>query len=178
MTVADYMSLPDDGCRYELIHGELVMSPSALHPHGRVLMYIAFRLDEFVTRRGLGVVGIETDVVFGEHEVRRPDVHYISARRQSIIRGHIYGPPDLVVEVTSPENWQADLHDKRDDYERFGVREYWVIDIADGRRRAGLWYLRAGLYHGGFVEGAVLRSRILKGFSLKLGEVWKRAAER
>ncbi len=71
MTAAEYMALPDDGCRYELIHAARVMSPSALHAHGRVCMYVAAQLDEFVIRRGLGVVRMETDVVLGGRDVRR-----------------------------------------------------------------------------------------------------------
>ena len=123
------------------------------------------------------MVGIDTDVVFAEHEVRRPDLNFIAARRQSIIRGHVYGPPDLAVEVTSPGNWQDDLHDERDDYEKFGVREYWIFDIADGRRRAFQYYLKGRLYRGGLVEDAAIRSKVLKGFSLTLAPVWQRAEE-
>jgi Uma2 family endonuclease len=177
ITVAEYMAMPDDGHKYELVHGELVMSPSYFFAHGRVAGYIFAKLDAFVSRRRLGVVGIDTDVVFAEHEVRRPDINFISARRRAIIRGHVYGPPDLAVEVTSPSNWQDDLHDKRDDYERFGVREYWVIDISDGRNRAFQFVLRGRLYHGGLVEGPGIRSHVLKGFALRLTPVWERAAE-
>lgn len=177
MTAAQYMSLPDDGCKYELISGELVLSPSYSHPHGRVAGCLFALLDEFVRRKRLGVVGLDTDVVFGRTEVRRPDLHFVSARRRSIIREHVHGAPDLVVEITSPSNWQEDIYTKRDDYERFGVREYWVLDIADGRHRAYQWHLRAGLFHGGIVETPELRSRLLKGFSLKLATVWNRAGE-
>ncbi|MFO0973572.1 MAG: Uma2 family endonuclease [Phycisphaerae bacterium] len=177
LSVDEYLRLPDDGSRYELIRGQLVLSPSYFHPHGRVSLFVGAQLDGFVRQRKLGVVGIETDVVFAEGEVRRPDIHFVSRRRRSIIRSHVYGAPDLVVEITSPGNWQEDIHTKRDDYERFGVREYWVLDIADGRQRAYAWWRRAGLFHGGEVREPAIRSRVLKGFSLKLAAVWDRAAE-
>jgi Uma2 family endonuclease len=175
MTAEEYLALPDDGNRYELWHGDLVMSPSADHAHGRVTGHVFRRLDEFVEARSAGVVGLETDMVMSRTLVLRPDVHFVSFKRASIIRGLLHGPPDLVVEVTSPGNWQQDVYDKRDEYEAFGIREYWVLDIADGRNRAFAWKLRAGQYQGGLVKGKSIESRVLKGFELFLSEVWKRA---
>lgn len=120
---------------------------------------------------------IETDVIMPRlGTVLRPDICFISMRRTSIIKGHIYGPPDLAIEVTSPSNWQNDVHFKRISYERFGVREYRVFDIAEGRNRAFQWTLNGGRYWGGLIEADRIRSRVLKGFSLKLKDVWKAAS--
>lgn len=176
LTIAQYLAMSDDGRRYELFNGELVMSPSSFFQHGRVAGYIFGLLDSFVSRRSLGLVGMETDVIMSRFTtVLRPDVCFVAQRNLSNIKGHIWGPPDLVVEITSPTNRESDLYDKRDDYERFGVREYWVLDIAENRNQAYQWRLRGGLYHGGLVEKTTLKSTVLKGFTLKLNDVWKRA---
>lgn len=176
VTIAQYMRLPDDGRKYEVFDGELVMSPSYNFGHGAAAGYVMSRLLPFVERRSLGVVGQETDVVMEKFiSVVRPDICFITKSRVSIIRGHIYGPPDFVIEFTSPANRDYDLHEKRDLYERFGVREYWVFDIAENRDRAYQWTLKHGLFHGGMVRERKIASQVLKGFSLQLNRVWKAA---
>lgn len=172
MTALEYLKLPDDGCRHELIHGELVMSPSPVYDHGAVVAFLASKLVTHVLSRGLGSVTVETDIVMGKNLVLRPDIAYVSRKRASIIRGHLYGPPDLVIEVTSPGNWQMDVFAKRHDYERFGVKEYWIFDIVDGRHKVYQWCLRGRKFDGGVLKATVLRASVLKGFSLKLGDVW------
>lgn len=166
------MAMPDDGNRYELVHGELLMSPSAFCPHNEVMFYVGGKLQDFVRSRKLGRVAGETDVIMGKDLVLRPDIFFVAKGRESIIRGHLYGPPELVVEITSPGNWQMDTFAKMHEYERFGIREYWALDIVDRRNKAYQWYLRGKRYHGGLVEGRVIKSRVLKGFTLKLEEVW------
>src|SRR5438477_12827841 len=90
LTVADYMAMPDDGKRYELVHGELLMSPSAYHGHGAVTAFVTARLENFVRSRKLGSVSVEIDVVMGDKLILRPDINFVSKARNSIIRGHIY----------------------------------------------------------------------------------------
>lgn len=177
MTTADYMAMADDGRKYELFHGLLVMSASALHAHGHVVIHIGSVIHGFVRPRKLGVVGTDTDIVMPDDTVLRPDIHYISKRNREIIKGHIYGPPELVVEITSPSNWRTDLLQKRDEYERFGIKEYWLIDILEGQQRAFQWTLRAGRYRGGQVVEKKLRSTSLKGLELNLNEVWEVAQD-
>ncbi len=170
------MALPDDGNRYELLHGELVMSPSAFFGHGAVTTYVVGKLGEFVRSKKLGAVTVETDIVLGKHFVLRPDICFVSKRQTDIIRGHIYGAPDLAVEITSPSNWQMDVFAKMHEYERFGIREYWVLDIVDERYKAYQWCLRGKRYQGGLVQGHEIKSRVLKGFKLMLEEVWESAS--
>jgi len=170
------MGLPDDGRKYELFEGELIMSPSYNFGHGAAAGFVMSRIRPFVVRRSLGSVGQETDVVMEKfHTVLRPDICFIAKSRTAIIRGHIYGAPDLVIEFTSPANREYDLHEKRDLYERFGVREYWVFDIAEQRERAYQWILKSGLFHGGMVTERRIKSHVLKGFGLSLEHVWNAA---
>lgn len=177
MSIAQYMQMPDDGNKYELFTGELIMSPSYFYPHGTVTGTIFAKLQRFLKSKPLGVVGLDTDVVMRPlRTVLRPDICYISNERRAIIRGHIHGAPDLAIEITSPSNWQNDVHFKRVQYERFGIREYWVIDIADQRNRAFQWTLRRGRLEGGLLEADAIRSRVLPGFLLRLKPLWKLAA--
>ncbi|MBI5763897.1 MAG: Uma2 family endonuclease [Planctomycetes bacterium] len=175
LTSAEYMALPDDGNRYELIHGELVMSPSSNFGHGSVALYVAGKMSDYARRKKLGRVTIETDVVIAKALVLRPDIAFVSSNQLAIIRGHIYGPPDLAVEITSPSNWQMDVFAKMREYERFGIREYWVLDIVDQRYKAYQWCLRGKRYHGGLVQGREIKSLVLKGFKLNLEDVWASA---
>jgi Uma2 family endonuclease len=169
--------MADDGRRYELWRGELLRSPSARFEHNDVILFVGRQLQDFAKRRRLGRVGIETDVVMGKDLVLRPDICFIAKGHESIIRGHIYGAPDLVVEITSPGNWQMDIFAKMHEYERFGIKEYWALDIVDRRYKAYQWYLRGKSYRGGLVEGRLIKSRVLKGFTLKLEDVWAVANE-
>lgn len=171
------MAMPDDGNRYELIDGELMMSPSSFFTHGRVQLYVAHEIETYVRRRKLGRVSLETDLVLDKDLVLRPDIVFVSKQRESIIRGHIHGAPDLVVEITSPSNWQIDVYGKKHEYEKHGVRECWVLDIVDRRFHGYQWCLRGKQYVGGLVEGHTITSRVLKGFKLDLVEVWNVASE-
>ena len=160
------MTLPDDGNRYELYHGKLERNPRVLAVHGITVAAIGYEVYKHVRSRKAGFAGVGVDVVMPDDTVLRPDVHFIAARNKEFIRGHIYGPPDLVVEVTSPENWRRDLVDKRAEYERFGIREYWVLDLVDYPNRAFRWSLVGGQYRGGEIGGGAKRSEVLEGFKL------------
>lgn len=175
VTVDEYMAMPDDGNRYELIHGELVMSPSGRFDHGAAVIVVAAKVRDFVYKRKLGWVTVETDVIMGKHLVLRPDISFVSNKQASIIKGHMYGPPDLAIEITSPSNRQMDVFAKRHEYERFGIREYWALDIAERRFQAYQWYLHNNEYRGGLLRSDSIKSRVLKGFVLKLDEVWEAA---
>jgi len=112
-------------------------------------------------------------MMVSDDSVLRPDFSFIARVHRRYIRGVIAGPPDLVIEVTSPENWQRDVYDKRDKYEQFGVKEYWVIDIAECRNRAFQWHRKMGLFRGGVVTEPFIQSRVLNGLRLNLRAIWR-----
>jgi len=70
----------------------------------------------------------------------QPDVLFIAKSRQSIIKSHIYGAPDLVMEVVSPDRPRRDYKDKKEQYEAHRVKEYWIVD--PGRKRIEVWSLQ------------------------------------
>jgi len=123
-----YLNLPE---KYpaELLEGEIVMVPSPGRKHQKVSGEIFNRLFERVENGELGEVYYEFDVKFDEENVLRPDIVFVSKERLDIIKDNwIEGAPDMVVEVLSPTSATRDLIVERDVYEKFGVREYWVVD--------------------------------------------------
>jgi Uma2 family endonuclease len=130
LTYEDYCLLPSNGRRYEVVDGELLVTPSPYWRHQDVLSNLHLHLGVFVQKHHLGkVVVAPMDVVFSSHDVVQPDLLYISKARASIItERNVQGAPDLVVEVLSDSTAQIDRTTKLKLYARYGVAEYWVID--------------------------------------------------
>lgn len=132
-TYADLRAFPDDGHRYEVVNGELLVTPSPTTIHQTVLKRILRALLTQVEDPGRGIVfPAPTDVVFHETRAVVPDLLMVATARRSIItpRG-IEGAPDLVVEILSPSTRAADREVKRKLYASEGVAEYWLVDPDD-----------------------------------------------
>lgn len=129
LTYDDLAQLPDDGKRYELLEGELIVSPAPSPRHQRVVLKVA-RFLGLAEDAGWGQVYVAPlDVVFSRFNVTEPDVLFISRERLGIIgEANVRGAPDLVVEVMSPSSRVRDLRTKLQTYARFGVKFYWVCD--------------------------------------------------
>lgn len=166
-TAEKYLARPDDGQRYEVIQGELLMAPAPNVRHQEVSFALARILDDFVRSKGLGKVYISpVDVVLGDDMVE-PDVVFVSNERAGIVgRERINGAPDLVVEVLSLSTSVRDLRAKWDIYARSGVREYWVVN-PEAETVSVMALDEEGNYRI-FVEEAqgetAVRSRVLEGF--------------
>jgi len=129
-TYEAFARLPDDGQRYEVIGGELFVTPAPKPIHAKIATRISRVLEEFVETHALGeVFGHAIDIVFGEGDYLEPDLLFVSRERMSIVtdRG-VEAAPDLVVEVLSPTTAARDRRLKRERYAFFGVREYWLVD--------------------------------------------------
>jgi Uma2 family endonuclease len=129
-TYDDLCAMPDDGNRYELIDGEIVVSAAPSLDHQEVLARLNDRVRPHVHSLRLGqVLFAPVDVVFDIHNAVQPDLIYVSNARLHQLRGNrSEGPPDLVAEVASPSTKRRDLGDKLRLYARFGVLEYWFVD--------------------------------------------------
>lgn len=165
MSADAYLALPDDGFKYELINGVVLMSPSASFPHQRIARRILQQIANHVDARGLGEVVGETDVRFGEGEVYRPDIVFYTTERAAQLGNRLETPPDLIVEILSPATEAMDLHTKRDDYERHGVKEYWAIPL---QGPAWKFTLRNGKFVEERVDGQRIASEVIAGFVLDL----------
>lgn len=123
----DYMALPE-GTPVELIKGELVVSPAPLRPH-QVIVGLLFDLLLDVARATGGQAYVSPiDVVLAEDTVVQPDVIFVDEARLGILGDQVMGPPDLVVEVISPNHARRDRVHKSGLYAAHGVAEYWIVD--------------------------------------------------
>lgn len=124
-TREDLEHLPDDGQRYEIIDGVLVVTPSPLSRHQFVLsgLYDAMRA---ACPDHLRVVFAPLDVVLGDDTVLEPDL--LVARRDQFDRRGLPARPELAVEVLSPSTLVIDRGIKREAFERAGVPAYWLVD--------------------------------------------------
>lgn len=163
MTYDQYCLLPEDGKQYELIDGELFMTPAPKPKHQKIALRLAEELSRFVRENSLGEVFIApVDVLLDRHTVVQPDVLFISAARVSIVKEEaIEGAPDLVVEVLSPSTFYKDLRKKMTAYSQFGVQEYWIVDpetqtIERYTRRDDKLQLAQKFSSGQAVESALL----------------------
>lgn len=130
MTYDQYRLLPDDGKRYELIDGELLMTPSPSSRHQRALGNLFSELRAYARAHGAGEAFVSLlDVILEEHLVVQPDIVFVSQERRDIVGEEaIHGAPDLVVEILSPSSFYHDLRRKMGLYSQFGVEEYWIVD--------------------------------------------------
>ena len=172
-TYEDYLLLPEDR-RYEIVDGELFLTPAPTPYHQTVAKRLGFLLDSYVEGGHLGEVFIAPcDVVLSRFDVLQPDVFFISAKRLSIIgEKYISEAPDLVVEVLSPSTADRDQVAKAKQYARFGVSEMW---IADPRARTIEVFVNSseGFRREAVYGGAdVLRTPILPGLAIPLDKVF------
>jgi Uma2 family endonuclease len=129
-TYAEFARLPDDGNRYEVIAGELHMTPAPRPLHQRVAFELGRLLGNFVEEHKLGwVLPAPIDVLFAEGDYLEPDLVFLRRERVGLItdRG-VEGAPDLVIEVLSGSTASRDRGIKRERYARFGVQQYWIVD--------------------------------------------------
>jgi Uma2 family endonuclease len=126
----EFRKFPLDGKRYELIHGEVRVTPAPVTRHQAVVQNLSGNLWPFVVKNKLGEVWTAPlDVRLGEDTVLQPDLIYISNARAGIIQENwIAGAPDLAVEVLSPSTAAYDRAAKLPVYAEAGVPEVWLID--------------------------------------------------
>lgn len=134
VTAADLWCLPADGCRYELIRGELRQIAPAGPIHGRLAMRIAAHLFQYVEAHHLGTVyAAETGFLLAQDPdtVRAPDVAFVSRQRLEAvgeIDGYWPGAPDVAIEVISPSDRYIDVEDKVVEWLEAGSRMVIVVN--------------------------------------------------
>lgn len=131
LTYDEFQTLPRDGSkRFELIEGEVFMTPSPNTKHQIAASNLHFALRKFVQERNLGRVFFAPyDVVFSKWTALEPDLLFIRRERLSIITdANVQGAPDLVIEILSPRNRAYDRETKHRVYEQGGVSEIWYVD--------------------------------------------------
>jgi Uma2 family endonuclease len=141
LTRADLDAIPDDGHRYELIDGALIVTPAPSDPHQDAVLELAVLLREHCPA-DLKVKIAPFDVALSNNTVMQPDV--LVARRADLTHQDLPVAPVLAVEILSPTTRHIDLMLKRARYEVAGCGSYWVVDPIELSIVA--WDLRDGTY--------------------------------
>ncbi|HHV75629.1 MAG TPA: Uma2 family endonuclease [Thermoanaerobacterium sp.] len=172
-TYEDYLLLPEDR-RYEIIGGDLFMTPSPKRAHQQINRNLTTILWSYVKAHGLGeVYEAPFDVLFSRHDVVQPDVLFVSRENLSIVGEYnIQGAPDLIIEILSPSTAERDLDLKKKLYARHAVKEYWIVDPDARKVTVYLWkdndYVKTGVYG----EEDSWQPHLLTGLTIKGKEVF------
>ncbi len=174
-TYEDYARLPDNGMRYEVIGGNLYMSPAPRPKHQQTIVALLRHLLAYLQQHPLGEIlisPIDLNLPDLANPVQ-PDLLFIRNENLDIIKEKfIEGVPDLIVEVLSPGNPDLDRRTKFQVYAAAGVREYWLLDPEV--ETVEVYVLRGQAYAlaGNFSGTAAIRSEVLADFSLLVSEIW------
>jgi len=167
----------DDGNRYEIINGELYLLSSAVSKHQVILMDMAIQFSNFFNGKKckpfISPLDVRLDAKGKKSKnVVQPDLMVVCD--QSKIQDKIEGAPDLVVEILSKYNKQHDKIDKYHLYQKYGIREYWIIDIELGEAYVYILnndniYTLPKIYR----IKEKIKSSIFKGLEISLEETFK-----
>ncbi|WP_144440508.1 Uma2 family endonuclease [Limnochorda pilosa] len=173
LTYDDYRRMPE-GERYELLEGDLQLTPAPSPLHQRVSRRIQAALNDHVEKHGLGeVFNAPIDVVLSHTTVVQPDVLFIARERAGIVGAEsISAAPDLVIEILSPSSTMRDQVTKRRLYGRYGVREYWIVDPEARSIEVCVHSGRELVTHGVWQAGMEMESPLLEGFRLAVAPIF------
>ena len=174
-TYDDWALLPDNGWKYEVLNGDLYMTPPPTVAHQEASDELLMQMKLHAKQKRLGkVFSSPIGVRLPNQPVPvEPDVLFVKKERLSIVtKTYIEGAPDLVVEVLSPSNWTYDRQEKYEVYRAAGVSEYWIVDYR--AKTIEVFNLEKGAYilSGKFASGQSASSTALEGFSIPVDEVF------
>ena len=191
-TYKDYCSWPEDE-RWELINGDAYdMSPAPSIRHQRISRILSTKIDNFLSDRKCELFIAPFDVFFPDYidqdtddivTVVQPDLSVICNPIKLIDTG-CYGAPDLIIEILSPSTSKKDLNEKFQLYEKYGVKEYWVVD--PGNKFIQIFHLQSegknsGKYDDGTLvppanwredKNIIAESVVLEGFQVNIEELF------
>jgi Uma2 family endonuclease len=171
-TATDYMSLPE-GAPYQLIEGELIYMPSPFTKHQKISIRISSKIFDFVDKNKLGeVYYAPMDVHLDKDNVYQPDILFVSIKRSSIIKKFIFGSPDFIVEILSTSTEEKDRNIKMLNYGKFGVDEYWLVDLNSDTIEVYHNTLGILVHQQTAGRGDTIASRAIAGFELNVNEVF------
>ncbi len=160
-TIKDYQQLPE-GAQYQLIDGEIITMPSPSVKHQKLSLKLTVSIAPVVGEKQLGTLLYSPmDVYLDEENVVQPDLLFVSRDNETIIQDNgVHGAPDAVIEIVSPGSVYHDLIKKRKLYEKYGVKEYWLLD-PESKEVIGYHRNEAGKLAETFRENGVLTSTVM-----------------
>lgn len=176
LTYEDYFLFPEDGRRHEIIDGEHHATAAPFLRHQRLSWRLGGYFFQFLQDHPLGeLLQAPVDVLLSPHDIVQPDLLFVSVERSHILKKrYVRGAPDLVVEILSESTRRRDQALKLHRYERFDLREYWLVDPDRGtvtvyRLREGEFLRAADL---SAAAGDVLTAPILPGLEIRLAALF------
>ncbi len=164
-TYEDYAALPNDGRRYEVMNGVLIIAPAPTPEHQSVSTLLLVHLFQYSQAIGLGkILAAPLDVELAPKKVIQPDILVVlNANLHKIAEKRFIGAPDLVVEIASPGTEIYDRLSKYEAYEQAGVSEYWIVNPGD--KSVEVSFLERGVFEplGMFQGEATIPSRVVPG---------------
>jgi Uma2 family endonuclease len=171
LTFADWLRFPDDGRLYEILEGELYVTPPPSIEHQRISRNLLLNISRHFSKGE--VLYAPVGVRLSDEDVLEPDLVVVLREHADRIGAQVIeGTPDLIVEILSPGTARRDLGPKREKYREAGVPEYWIVDPASSSIE--VLALRDGAYvrHGLFRKHEVLRSLLLPEIEIALAQVF------
>jgi Uma2 family endonuclease len=160
--------------RAEWVDGEVEMMAPISGEHSDLGLWLLSVLSVYTREKDLGLVrGSEFMVRLAFQKSRRvPDVLFVTKRRLNQFRpNHLEGAPDLIMEVVSPESVARDWREKYQEYEKAGVREYWIVD--PNTKRVEAYFLdKSKRYRRIDPKDQIIYSKVIKGFCLRIDWLW------
>ncbi len=178
MSYEDYLrTFGEDGI-VEWVNGEVIVHMPPRVSHQNIVGFLYQVLSMFVALFDLGSVHLAPFEVklWPEGPSREPDIFFVSKEHLDwLTEERLNGPPDLAVEVMSPESVLRDREEKFREYEKAGVREYWIIDSRPGQHRADFYVLGDdGCFHLVATEDVDrYTSKVVRGFWIRPEWLWQ-----
>jgi Uma2 family endonuclease len=175
LTYEDYVLIPEDGQRHEILDGEHYVTPAPFIRHQLISSNLHSLLGPFIRKRRLGtLLAAPVDVILSPHDIAQPDLLFISNERAGIVtEKNVQGAPDLLVEILSKSTRRRDERLKLELYDRFGVLEYWMFD--PDRKGARIYRRDDGRLRlvAELSAANVLSSPLLPGLKIPLAAIFK-----
>src|SRR5947209_1560204 len=173
-TFEDFCFLVKDGQKADLIDGVIYMASPDNTDANKLFMWLGSVLGDYVEEKGLGeVFGSRIAFRLSDEESPEPDLAFVRNDRLHLVhRGYVDGPPDVAIEIVSPESVERDYEKKRKQYQRAGVPEYWIIDELEQRVTA-LRLSAKRKYKEVRPQKGELHSAVIPGFWLRLAWLWQ-----
>lgn len=174
ITFEDFCAIIREDQKADLIDGVIYMASPENTDANDLFMWLGGLIDLFVEERELGkVYGSRVAFRLDETQGPEPDIAFVRTKNlHRVKRGHVKGPPDLAIEIVSPDSIERDYEKKREQYRRAGVPEYWIVDEME-QRITLLRRTASRAYREVKPRKGVLHSQALPGFWLRPEWLWQ-----
>ncbi len=171
----DYLNIPEDGKRYEIIDGELYLLPTPNLDHQSILGNLFGAIASFREEQKYGKIFLSPlDVVFSNINIIQPDLIFVSKENFGILTPeNIRGTPDLVIEILSPKTEIRDRTIKFNAYSKFGVLEYWMVH--EEKETVEVWRHNSNqlVFHALLEKTETLATPLLPGLEISLEKIFR-----